>query len=182
MQRYLTFNRAMEDILRAKTRGNEEISGYLIYMRRAHSPSGRNEGIIPIETGKGTAGHVTANPRVVGAVQMLLQAHSKLDALEFHAHTEGTRRLGSQWDSALSRGDIDYIRNAIESNRNYQHMLLTPASYFFIKADPQAQSGLSATQLKWGSAPIRTKFDDKYDRQELGQKITHYMNAILKKR
>ena len=55
------FNRWLEDALKAKTLLREEVSGYLIYIPKAHSPSRLNEGIVPIETGRGTAGKVNAN-------------------------------------------------------------------------------------------------------------------------
>jgi hypothetical protein len=177
-----TFNKWVEDLLKAKTQQEEETCGYLVYMKGQYTPNETNEGIVPVETGTGLAGHVTTKPKIENAVTEALSQNQKLGGLEFHVHSLGTMRLNPKWGNSLSNfGDMPYIRQRIEQDPNFQHLFVTPSLYAFVYANPNFASGLGAVKHRWGSAPIRTSFDDIYDREALAKSITKAINEELKR-
>lgn len=176
------FNRWVEDLLNSKTQKQEETQGYLICVDSNHTPNKLTEGIFPFDISRGSAGMVVTNEQMAKLVWNVLG--DMYDILEYHVHTIGTRKLDPKWDYTLSNfgdsGDMPAIRDAMQKDPNYQHLFVTPACYAFIYADKTAGSGLGALKCEWGSMPLLTSFDWKFNRKALAGMAKKRLEEALK--
>jgi len=178
------FNRWVEDIFRGKTLREEETQGYLVCIKGKFTPNGVDEGVVPVETGIGPAGHVTKNEKIYNALQKVVQGSKILDTLEYNIHSSDTLKLDPKWAYSLSNfgefGDMPLIREEIRKDPDYQHLFVTPECYVYVYANPASSSGLSGKKYVWGTAPLLTSFDWRFDRKALADAITKDINEALK--
>ena len=133
MTRIVLLPEELEYRLDELTTLKDEVNGVVFYRLQ-------EERYCPIEklciTGKGSPGHVSADPERVEIVNRFLDKHEEYRFIKFHTHSKGTiAQFGDYYATHFSQSDLDIYNEQLAMEPEFIGMVITPVTKLLHGAD-----------------------------------------------